>query len=278
MATAAGPGTYLYDPFGQPLDKDGFAIGTNSADEMGPGNTATSTTANGWEGSAQKQYQRAGDIATIEMGARQYVPGLGRFLSMDPSRGGNSNDYNYPNDPVNMSDLNGEFGWGNVFSIAITVAAIVGTTLAVAACAASVVCGIAATVAIGVAAGVASYAVETKPSNYTVSGFVTAGAVGGASSLVAGGVARLAGKVAFSSARIGADSKLFGNWTIGTRGIPKGGGALNNAGRSVKLGWGVTKGARGVQFRVSSKSIPFNLSKSGTGHISILYGGKIGRN
>ncbi len=78
---------YLYDPFGQPLDVNGFEIGTNSADEMGPANTATSTTANGWEGSAQKQYQRAGDIATIEMGARQYVPGLGCFLSVDPGSG-----------------------------------------------------------------------------------------------------------------------------------------------------------------------------------------------
>ncbi|MEJ1229473.1 MAG: RHS repeat-associated core domain-containing protein [Galbitalea sp.] len=47
-------------------------------------------------------------IATIEMGARQYVPIRGRFLSVDPVAGGNSNDYNYPDDPVNGNDLTGK--------------------------------------------------------------------------------------------------------------------------------------------------------------------------
>lgn len=71
---------------------------------------------NGWEGSHQKALEHeAGLLQTIEMGARPYNPAIGRFLTIDPIEGGTPNDYIYPFDSINQSDLTGTWwSWKDI--------------------------------------------------------------------------------------------------------------------------------------------------------------------
>ncbi|MFE4977507.1 ricin-type beta-trefoil lectin domain protein [Kitasatospora sp. NPDC056651] len=63
----------------------------------------------GWLGGKQRSAEaQDGDIL---MGARLYSPALGRFLQIDPVPGGNASPYDYcTGDPVNCTDLDGNWG------------------------------------------------------------------------------------------------------------------------------------------------------------------------
>lgn len=69
---------------------------------------STGATTYGWHGADQRALDTSG---LILMGARLYNSGTGLFTSRDPIEGGNATTYEYPQDPINGSDITGLFAW-----------------------------------------------------------------------------------------------------------------------------------------------------------------------
>ena len=100
------------------VDADGKVLSTHQTGPFGeklPNQTTPWNTLDGgtmkYVGAAQKLTEAQLVLQPIQMGARVYLPGLGRFLQVDPVQGGTPNPYTYVTDPVNDFDLSGTCGW-----------------------------------------------------------------------------------------------------------------------------------------------------------------------
>lgn len=74
---------------------------------MRPTNASYGATFSFEDGNGKLSATGAFNLTPVLMGARVYIPSMGRFTSVDPDPGSLPNLYTYPLDPINESDLSG---------------------------------------------------------------------------------------------------------------------------------------------------------------------------
>lgn len=103
-ATGSVLSTHLTGPFGEKL----------STYPTIPNNASVNGATFQYVGAHEKLTEGDLTITLIHMGARTYLPQIGRFTQVDPVQGGTPNSYAYPTDPANDFDLSGQINWRRI--------------------------------------------------------------------------------------------------------------------------------------------------------------------
>jgi RHS repeat-associated protein len=144
----------VFDEYGvnQPIDPASLQAGSTYADTR-------NLFVNNYGSLGQAQRETT-DTGIQFMGARGYNPITGQFLTPDPVRGGNETTYNYPNEPINRTDVTGQMEWWQSLIATVVITAVaVALVAAICAATAGVGCLVSGLVINGIA-GLTSGAIE----------------------------------------------------------------------------------------------------------------------
>ena len=180
----------LYDPFGTALSV--------------PVPTVAGQTQATWQAAAGNETENL-KTGYVMMGARVYIPALGRFAQLDPKIGGSANGYDYANqDPVNLGDPTGRSAFDWVITM-IVAAATISASL-VFPPASGFLIGAAVGAAIGAAGYLITFGIQTAIDGQTAFS-ITQFAITVISSALLGGIS---GRVQWASAQRAEQQALGG--------------------------------------------------------------------
>jgi RHS repeat-associated protein len=193
--------------------------------QTNPNNTVLGATYN-YVGQHQKLTETEFSVQFTQMGARVYVPSIGRFLQVDQVEGGTDNSYVYVSDPVNDFDLDGTFGFKKFFGNVAKVASV-----------ASFIPGPVGMIAAGVAtvcyAGTGNYAAAAASAVGLIPGGKLVGTLASRSAVGSKALSKVIDFQAKTKG-IGTRSKLFGHTQMGAGKQGLLNGRFTN---KIKVGW-----------------------------------------
>jgi hypothetical protein len=206
------------------------------------------------------------------MGARVYLPGLGRFAQADPVEGGTENSYVYPPDPINDFDLTGQWSLKGALKAATVVTSV-----------ASMIPGPIGSVSMAANAACLYASGDKAGAAMAVAGIALAAVGAGAVVKVAASAAKAAGSTGKGIKAVSAGTKIAAKvWTKGKAASPEANLLRHFADHGAQMGYRppltYTLGAlKNKVLSVESKALASGSKayRGSSGKVTFTFGGRI---